>query len=878
VTSFAYDAKNNLTAVTDPLGFSTTLTYDPTTNVLLSVSRQVDATTSAVTRYEYGDAANPGLPTKVIAPRGNTSGTPDPAFATTLAYDAQANLTSRTDPDGARTTFQYDAAGRLVSFVDPDGNAPGGVAAEHTWTIAYDANDRETMRTDPLGNAVSYLYDAAGLRTGVTDRNGNLTFYAYDANARLVAVQQQPDPFAPLTYTTTVTRDANGNATRITQANGVITDYAFDALDRLTSVTTYPTPTGPLATSYVLDGNGQPTSRTTGDGVTVTYAYDGLSRLTGVSGPGLSISYAYDASGRRTAMSDATGTTTYQYDGLGRVTQVAAAGGTLGYAYDRDGNRTSLTYPGGDVVTYAYSPGGRMATVTDWAGRASTYSYTPAGLVAQLTHPSGLVASYTYDRAQRLVSLAYRRTIAGVPVTVFGQAFTLDAEGNRTQLSETVRVDLPTGPVTTTDVFSMTYDGLLRLTALSGVLFGGGTSSETFTYDGATNLSARSGPAAAYAIDGANRLTSDGARAFGWDGADRLVARGADTFSYDALSRMTSSTVAGPLGPLTRTYAYDGDGLLRSRTEGPSTTGFLWDGSTAPAPLLQAGSDRVVHGLGPLYLARAAGTTLTFVRDALGSVRAEATDAGLATSAFRYAAYGEIAQATPAGAVPTLLGFTGELRGPSGLIYLRARWYDPGTARFMTRDPFPGFAARPASLNGFAYAAGRPSLLTDPLGLDPESDTGAGVHCFIFLTCSPRAQLSVEAQSALSQVVTLHVPVRGPFGGTVILLAGGTTRGSTVSSRGDASPPPAGPGQDPHKMTYLYQKVSASGQHLKFGITNHPSTRYSKAQLAGGRLKILAEGERTEMLRLERQLHETLPLGPEEGQSFYFERQLAGIR
>jgi YD repeat-containing protein len=173
-TSFTYDAKNNLTQVTDPLTFATSLTYDPTTNVLLSVVRQIDATTSAVTSYAYGDAANPGLPTVVTSPRG---------FTTALAYDARGNLTSRTDPDAARTTFSYDTVGRLTSFVDPDGNAPGGIAAQHLWTIDYDENDRETARTDPLGHALTYNYDGSGRRIGITDRNGDLTFYAYDTNA-----------------------------------------------------------------------------------------------------------------------------------------------------------------------------------------------------------------------------------------------------------------------------------------------------------------------------------------------------------------------------------------------------------------------------------------------------------------------------------------------------------------------------------------------------------------------------------------------------------------------------------------------------------------------------------------------------------------------
>jgi hypothetical protein len=164
-----------------------------------------------------------------------------------------------------------------------------------------------------------------------------------------------------------------------------------------------------------------------------------------------------------------------------------------------------------------------------------------------------------------------------------------------------------------TDHFAMTYDGLERLTALSAPARGDRPSplSETFSYDPATNLTARTGPAATYAVDGANRATSDGVRSFVWDGADRLVQRGTDSFSYDPLSRLTSSEVRVSVPPdaeaaprtLTETYAYDGDGLLRSRTvsgddrarghrhdedDDRQTTAFLWDSSRAPAPLLAA--------------------------------------------------------------------------------------------------------------------------------------------------------------------------------------------------------------------------------------------------------------------------------------------------
>ena len=73
----------------------------------------------------------------------------------------------------------------------------------------------------------------------------------------------------------------------------------------------------------------------------------------------------------------------------------------------------------------------------------------------------------------------------------------------------------------------------------------------------------------------------------------------------------------------------------------------------------------------------------------------------------------------------------------------------------------------------------------------------------------------------------------------------------------------------------LYQKVDASGKHLKYGITKNPATRYTQKELAGGRLKILAEGPRNERLKLERDLHSNLPIGPGEGQKIYIEIQKA---
>jgi len=51
-----------------------------------------------------------------------------------------------------------------------------------------------------------------------------------------------------------------------------------------------------------------------------------------------------------------------------------------------------------------------------------------------------------------------------------------------------------------------------------------------------------------------------------------------------------------------------------------------------------------------------------------------------------------------------------------GLYYLRARYYNPGTGRFLSRDPLDGDATQPATLHRYLYVGGDPVNLWDPRG------------------------------------------------------------------------------------------------------------------------------------------------------------------
>jgi RHS repeat-associated protein len=80
-------------------------------------------------------------------------------------------------------------------------------------------------------------------------------------------------------------------------------------------------------------------------------------------------------------------------------------------------------------------------------------------------------------------------------------------------------------------------------------------------------------------------------------------------------------------------------------------------------------------------------------------------------------AYGRVIDAT---GQRSDIGYTGALRdSETGLVYLRARDYDPGTRQFLSVDPAIGSTLQP-----YAYVGNSPLTRTDPLGLFGMEDVG----------------------------------------------------------------------------------------------------------------------------------------------------------
>jgi RHS repeat-associated protein len=357
-TTFTYDLQGNLTAITDPLGHQTTLSY--------ALSR----------------------PTAITDALGNV---------TQFAYD-QAELASVADPLGHSTTRLSDSVGRLRSLIDPLGRLT---------RYDYDALNRLTTLTDPLNGATAFSYDPNGNLLSVTDARNNVTGYTYNSMDRLATRVD------PLENAESYGYDGSGNLTTFTDRKGQATNFTYDALNRRTLVTYDDSST----TAYTYDAGNRVTQIVDSVSGTITRSYDGLDRLTQETTPQGTVSYTYDAAGRRTGMTVAgQPTVNYTYDDANRLTQITQDTATVSFAYDNANRRTSVTLPNSIVQSYTYDAASRVTGITYTLGQTTlgnlTYTYDAAGNRTQIggswarTGLPQAVASATYNAANQLTNWA----------------------------------------------------------------------------------------------------------------------------------------------------------------------------------------------------------------------------------------------------------------------------------------------------------------------------------------------------------------------------------------------------------------------------------------------------------------------------------------
>ena len=607
-TSATYNSLNEPLTKTDGNGVTTTYTYDAHGN-LLTVSTPLAGTSqTAATTDAYGDG-HPGDVTGITDPDGNT---------TTSTYDADGDQVTSTNPLGDTTTTCYNADGWKVASYTPGAgsvtcSSPPPASAYETTYSYVQANgqvdgfgDVQTV-TAPLGEVTSSTYDADRNLISTTDADGNATDYVYDLANEQTDVKQAngTDQHTDYTVDGAVADEKDGNG------NAVLT-YSYNALGQVT------TETDALGnvTIYTYDGDGnQLTEQAAGGNCTAspatgctTMTYDADNELTSVTYSGGTTpdvtNVGYDSDGQRTSMTDGTGTSTWTWNSLHDMTSYTdGAGARVQYQDNLDGLVTQITYPGNLNVTEGYNTADQWTSVEDWLGHTFTFAYDADGNLTSKTLPAGTseVDTSAFNAADQLTSI----TDSKASSTLFSATYGRNGDGDLTSDSS-----VPSGV------------GSYRYTVANQLCYAGSS-------NGAACASPPSG-SQAYGFDAAGNLTGDNGTTQSFNAGDQLcwtvsgssgnacstAPTGATSYAYNAEGDLTAMTPAsgsatnlgynqanqltsyGQGSTTAATYAYNGNGLRMGQTVSGVTIPYTWDVSGSEPLLISDGTYDYVYGPG----------------------------------------------------------------------------------------------------------------------------------------------------------------------------------------------------------------------------------------------------------------------------------------
>lgn len=663
---------NFITQVSDAAGHQTTYEYDPDKGNLLSVTNALQQKT----RFVYDQF---GELTTILDPLGHSK---------KIEYDAFGNVSAVVDALNNRTEISKDKLGRTLTISD---------AMQRQSSIEYDINGHIQSFTDRAKATTTFTYDESGNLTSTKNARGQITRFSYDTQNRLVKTQD------PAGRTTLLQLNADGEIDTLVLPSGRKVKYGFDQRRQIASVTD---DTGAALrfdydnqghanaltdkrgnkTTINYDSSGRPISiqdpsgasaslQYTVDGMVsqaidqlgrnISYTYDLLNRPLRVNYPDATVNFTYDAAGRTTRIDDTqSGFIEWTYDDANRVTSETTSSGAVRYTYNAAGQIDSITADGHVPQQYSYDSAGRLQSITRGTA-AFTFGYDELSRRTSLVRPNGIATSYQYDVNGRIIRLTHSG-LAGVPLEDFQIQY--GASGRVEGITSLVNhVQLPASrQIGTADVL--------------------------------------------------NRISQSGDSVLTSDSVGQLLTKqsslGISSYTWDSRGRLSRAVTPSSW---TVDYAYDPVGRLASRTVNGATTRYLYAGAE---PLIDSNSDgtstEYINGtLTDERLAQIGPSgSLFFLADRLGSIASISDANGSVVESESYDPFGN----GPASTL-TRFGYTGRERDlDTGLLYLRARWYDSDLQRFLSPDPVGMAGGDP---NFYSYAGNDPVDLRDPSGANP---------------------------------------------------------------------------------------------------------------------------------------------------------------
>jgi len=391
---------------------------------------------------------------------------------------------------------------------------------------------------------------------------------------------------------------------------------------------------------------------------------------------------------------------------LGTLTEVHVGGAITRIGTQADLLPDTVTYPAGDKVIRRFTPLHSMTQLSSAAPYGGTIARSLqvdslSRVTEQLVGDGTSGKRYLYDGLSRVISDADVVASSPPPPNCTGDPPPIiDEYGNNC---------VNTGGTTWQVVGSV-----------------------QFAYDSVDNRTDKGG---SYLVG--NRIASFDGCSYTTDLDGNVTARTCGTqtvtFFWSAESRLDSLTV----GSQRVAFKYDAGGrLIRIDVNGVAQSHFLWDGGNLLAELNGVGTAPVAEysyfpGADNPHAVVVGGQEYHPQVDGLGNVIALTDNAQTVQRTYSYDAWGTLTGGTDTKPFSNVdrVRFKGALwLGPEvDLYYMRSRWYEPKSGRFLSEDPL-GLAG---GVNPYAFAGNDPVNGRDPTGLVLTLDGGGGGdrHC-----------------------------------------------------------------------------------------------------------------------------------------------------
>ena len=678
---------------------------------------------------------------------------------TELESDELGRVGRITYPNGQYEIFLYNAVGDMTNHVDI-----GGRTNKYT----YAPTARLTSMTRTLVGAssntdvtVSFAYDNQFNTLAITDALGRaVESYHLDLRDRPVAVTNLESQGMSVTYS------VGDFVDEIARSDGTTVDFRYDTDANLRSVI-YPDATN--AFTYLKNGLLATAGNAEGS---VSNTYNAANRLTASVGtaPSGTVSYTHFPAGQVSNVSSVAGNTTYALDGADRVLTIGTPVGTFTNTYNVNNGlvESAENTDTGISVAYAYDDVDCVTSIV-WRNesndvlRSFAYEYTDAGMIESVTREGGESTAYGYDTLDRLTNEAQKDAGGG---TNRAECIQYDLAGNRTSKTRdgvTLNYTLGAGNRLASWAVSGSYTTLtvdvvgyiddesdigtgerygelwvsnsVAVTPTTegsnfwayGLAVGLGTQQiaaaicdEAGNMDYVTNsLFQTLVTNAAYLLDSAGCMTSITYNGTAYTKTTELA--------WNGQYQLTSVDVDGST---VQEYAYDALARRVRVITGSTTNHLVYDGIHPIAEVDSTGNPKKTYTWGPgidnllAFTTYSASETNTYyaLTDHLGTVHAVTDEDGEIVESYRYDAWGRVLGVYDGDGAPldeSAIGNHYLWQGrwyswETGLYYFRARWYDPVTGRWLSKDPI-GISG---GLNQYVFCYNNPVNFIDPLGLD----------------------------------------------------------------------------------------------------------------------------------------------------------------